>query len=235
MTRPGGIILCGGQSRRMGRPKAWLPFGPEVLLQRVVRLLGEAAGPIVLVAAQGQHLPELPESVVIVRDAIAERGPLQGLSAGLAALPEGVDLVYATATDTPFLCPAWIDRLVELIGMNDLAIPEMRGFLHPLAALYRVSIVLPAVQRLLAADLLRPIYLLDEVRALKVTADSMSEVDPELATLQNLNNPEDYQQALLKAGFETVSLSNHSIPDGGVPRDTDADKDRPFQRIRPRW
>jgi len=29
----GAVVLCGGQSRRMGRPKAWLPFGPELLLQ----------------------------------------------------------------------------------------------------------------------------------------------------------------------------------------------------------
>ena len=40
--RRGAIILCGGASSRMGRDKAWLPFGPdEVMLQRVVRLVGE--------------------------------------------------------------------------------------------------------------------------------------------------------------------------------------------------
>ena len=30
--RVGGILLCGGQSLRMGEPKAWLPFGEERLL-----------------------------------------------------------------------------------------------------------------------------------------------------------------------------------------------------------
>ena len=40
----GAIVLCGGRSRRMGGPKAWLPFGPERLLQRVVRLAGKAVG-----------------------------------------------------------------------------------------------------------------------------------------------------------------------------------------------
>ena len=34
--RFGGGVLCGGESRRMGRPKAWLAFGNEVMLQRVV-------------------------------------------------------------------------------------------------------------------------------------------------------------------------------------------------------
>ena len=50
----GGIVLCGGESRRMGRPKAWLPFGDELMLQRVVRILGEVVNPIVVVAAPGQ-------------------------------------------------------------------------------------------------------------------------------------------------------------------------------------
>ena len=54
----GAVVLCGGESRRMGRPKAWLPFGPELMLQRVVRLIGTVAQPIVVVAA-----PPLPAPV----------------------------------------------------------------------------------------------------------------------------------------------------------------------------
>src|SRR5689334_21043921 len=111
---PASVVLCGGDSRRMGVPKAWLAFGPERLLQRVVRLVGTVARPIVVVAAPGQELPELPADVSIVRDPIAGRGPLQGLAAGLAALPDSLELVYATATDVPFLEPRWITRLAEL-------------------------------------------------------------------------------------------------------------------------
>ena len=57
-----GVVLCGGRSSRMGRPKAWLPFGRELMLPRVVRLLGEAVGPVAVVAAPGQDLPPLPEA-----------------------------------------------------------------------------------------------------------------------------------------------------------------------------
>src|SRR5690349_15807444 len=93
----GAVILCGGQSRRMGRPKAWLPFGPEPLLARVVRRVREVVGPVVVVAAPGQNLPSLPSDVAVARDPVADRGPLQGLAAGLAALPDDVELIYATA------------------------------------------------------------------------------------------------------------------------------------------
>jgi molybdopterin-guanine dinucleotide biosynthesis protein A len=64
----GAVILCGGESRRMGRPKAWLPFGDQLMLQRVVRLAGTIARPIVVVAAPGQELPKLAADILVVRD-----------------------------------------------------------------------------------------------------------------------------------------------------------------------
>src|SRR5258708_37920520 len=85
-TPVAGIVLCGGQSTRMERPKAWLPFGPEVMLQRIVRILSDVVSPIVVVAAVGQDVPDLPQAVEIVRDEHEALGPLAGLAAGLKAL-----------------------------------------------------------------------------------------------------------------------------------------------------
>src|SRR5262245_6026051 len=103
MIRVGGIVLCGGQSKRMGQPKAWLPVAGEAMLARVVRVLGEAVSPIVVVAAPDQELPAMPGDVAIVRDEAKDRGPLQGLAAGLSALQGTVDGVYASSCDVPFL------------------------------------------------------------------------------------------------------------------------------------
>jgi molybdopterin-guanine dinucleotide biosynthesis protein A len=197
----GAVVLCGGESRRMGRPKAWLPFGPERMLQRVVRLAGTVAQPIVVVAAPDQAVPDLPADVAVVRDSVAGRGPLQGLAAGFAALPDPVELVYATATDVPFLQPDWITRLAELIGGDDLAIPFIDGYSHPLAALYRKRTVLPAIGDLLDANRLRPVFLVEAVQTRIVTEAEMRAIDPELRSLRNLNHPGEYQQALRDAGF----------------------------------
>ena len=59
----------------MGVPKATLPFGPETMLQRVVRLLGTVVSPIVVVAARDQSLPELPSDIVVTRDEREQRDP----------------------------------------------------------------------------------------------------------------------------------------------------------------
>ncbi|MHB1558366.1 MAG: molybdenum cofactor guanylyltransferase [Isosphaeraceae bacterium] len=198
---PGAVILCGGESRRMGRPKAWLPFGPEYLLQRVVRLAGVAASPVVVVGAPGQDLPDLPADIQVVRDSVSGRGPLQGLAAGFAALPGTVELVFATATDVPFLEPRWIARLAERIGNADLVIPRVGGYLQPLAALYRKRTMLPAIESLLAGSRLRVRELVDAARAIVLDEDDLRDVDPSFGSVRNLNEPADYDCALRDAGF----------------------------------
>ena len=145
----GGIILCGGKSTRMGSSKALLPFGGETMLQRVVRLLGTVVSPMVVVAAPQQSLPELPGNVIVTRDEREGRGPLEGLRAGLKALPATVEMAYVTSCDVPLLVPGFARHMIELLGDNDIAVMEIDGFPHPLSAVYRRD-TLPHVEALLA-------------------------------------------------------------------------------------
>lgn len=191
----GGVILCGGQSKRMGRPKAWLPFGPETLLQRVARLMGEVVEPLVVVAAPGQDIPELPAAVDIVRDEEQGRGPLQGLLAGLEGLRGKADAAYVSSCDVPFLRPAFIRRLIDLIGEQWICVPRVGEYHHPLAAVYRLEVV-DIVRRLLAADRLRPFFLFEAAPTRVVEADELNASDPTFVSLRNLNTPEEYEKAL---------------------------------------
>ena len=193
-------MLCGGKSTRMGVPKATLPFGPETMLQRVVRLLGTVVSPIVVVAAREQVLPELPNDIVVTHDERDQRGPLEGLRAGLKALPSSVGFAYITSCDVPLLVPEFVERMVELLGDHDIAVMEIDGFPHPLSAVYRRD-TLPHVESLLEKDKLRPVFLFDAVRTRRVRPEEMISVDPELRTLWNLNTREDYLAALADAGF----------------------------------
>jgi molybdopterin-guanine dinucleotide biosynthesis protein A len=190
-----GIILCGGQSKRMGRPKAWLPFAGELMLPRVVRLLQQVVDPIVVVAAPEQDVPPLPDEIRIVRDDEKGRGPLQGLAAGLAALPQTVEGAYLTSCDVPFLRTAFVRRLVQLLGENCICVPRVGDYHHPLAAVYRLD-VLPVVNQLLAENRLRPFFLFEKVPTRVVEAEELVDVDPGFRTLRNLNTPEEYEAAL---------------------------------------
>lgn len=196
------VVLCGGRSRRMGRSKAWLPIEGEVLLQRVVRRLAEAAWPVVVVAAPGQELPPLPDGVLLVRDAAEGRGPLQGIAAGLEAVAPRAARAYVSATDAPFVHPAFVRRVAELqAGGYDVVVPHVGGHHHPLGAVYACSVRGEAAA-LLAEDRLRLSLLLE--RGLTLVAEPellladprLREADPELRSLCNLNTPEDYAAAL---------------------------------------
>jgi molybdenum cofactor guanylyltransferase len=191
----GGIVLCGGRSSRMGKPKAWLHFGSETMLQRVARIVREVVEPVVVVAAVDQDVPSLPDDVAIARDAEEGRGPLQGLLAGLIALEGRVDAVYLSSCDVPLLQPAIIRLIIDLLGKNAVAVPEVDGYAHPLAAVYRLS-VRSTVEELLAANRLRPAFLFDALPTIRVSADQLVHVDPQFLSLKNLNTPEDYESVL---------------------------------------
>ena len=184
----------------MGAPKATLPFGPETMLQRVVRLLGSVTSPIVVVAAGEQELPALPPDAIVARDERQARGPLEGLRAGLKALPPTADAAYVTSCDVPLLEPAFVQRMLELLGEHDIAVMEIDGFTHPLSAVYRRA-TLPHIESLLAADRLRPVFLFDAVSTRRVKPEEMVVADPQLRTLRNLNTRDDYLAALLEAGL----------------------------------
>ncbi len=201
MSAFAAVVLCGGMSRRMGRDKAWLPFGNETLLQRTVRLLGDATSHIIVVAGPDQALPALPGEVIVVRDPVPALGPLQGISVGLAAAEAHADRAYVSPTDAPFVSTAFVGRMRELAAGHDIAMLRDGGHLHPLSAVYATRLHHQA-KALLAADKRRPTGLLDEASARIVTRDdlladsTLASADPDLAALSNLNTPEDYEAAL---------------------------------------
>jgi molybdopterin-guanine dinucleotide biosynthesis protein A len=209
--RKGAIILCGGKSSRMGRDKATLPFGPELMLQRVVRLIGEVVDPegIVVVAAPNQTLPVLPTGVTVARDIHEFRGPLQGLATGFREMGDRFDAVYATACDVPLLARAFVDKMFQLLGEYEVAVPFDGQHHHSLAAIYRPR-VLPHIEGLLESDRLRPRFLYDLVPTREVPVDDLRDVDPQLATLENLNQYEDYLAALVAAGFAAPGETGES-------------------------
>jgi molybdopterin-guanine dinucleotide biosynthesis protein A len=186
----------------MGQPKAGLPFGGESLLARVVRLVSTVTQPVVVVAAPDQPLPgDLPSAVLLARDARPDRGPLEGLAAGMRALPGRAEVAFACGCDAPLVRPAFIARLVELLGDHDAVVPWIDRRFHPLTAVYRLS-VLEHVEAMLADDCLRLHTLFERVDARRVSAEELEVADPRLDSLRNVNGPEDYALALAAAGFE---------------------------------
>ncbi len=185
------IILTGGKSSRMGRPKALLPFDNEPLVTHLVRTLQSCFTDIVVVAAPDQDLPPLP--VTLTRDAVAYQGPVGGMVYGLQAAHG--ELCFITSCDAPFLNLAFIAHLLSLADAYDVVVPHWQERLQPLHAVYRRS-VLPLLQEQLERNELRPIFLYKKVRTREVSEEELRRFDPSGLSFRNMNSPEDYQEAL---------------------------------------
>jgi molybdopterin-guanine dinucleotide biosynthesis protein A len=192
------VVLCGGLSSRMGRPKALLPFGPEALLVRVLRACAEVCGEIVVVAAEGQELPPLPAGVRVVRDAMPEQGPLEGLAAGLAAVR--APAAFCVSCDAPFLRPALVERLFESLGDAAAVRAVAEGRVQPLGAVYRPSLAGKAA-RLVREGRRRVVDLVEGEEARVLREPEVRGADPDLSSFRACNTPEEYAAALRDAGW----------------------------------
>jgi len=179
----------------MGTPKEALDWHGSTLLRRVTGILARSVspGPVVVVSAPGQRLPTLPVSVNVVSDDRPDRGPLQGLAAGLGAVAGRADVAYVSSVDVPLLHPAFVRTVTAsaLAADVDAVVPELAGRRHPLAAAYRVS-VLQTVNQLLAEDRLAMHALLERCRVRVLVGAEL----PAPQSLTNLNEPDDYERAL---------------------------------------
>jgi molybdopterin-guanine dinucleotide biosynthesis protein A len=216
------VVLAGGRSSRMGTPKAALEWHGSTLLYRTTALLARTVrGPVVVVAAPGQELPQLPSGVQVVEDPVEGLGPLQGMATGLAAVVDRAPVAFVCSTDMPFLHPAFLRRVLRgLVPEIDVVLPVARGFRQPLAAGYRTALA-GLIGSLVADGNLRPGMLFKQCRVVELDdaellddAD-LARLDPELDSVVNLNAPEDYREARRRPSPEVVVECFGALVSGG--------------------
>jgi molybdopterin-guanine dinucleotide biosynthesis protein A len=118
------LLLAGGESRRMGRPKALLPVGEATLIEWMASRLGLEFEHLLVSARDERQLPESLRTH-LVRDLRPGAGPLAGIEAGLAATPH--DVLVAVACDMPGVGVELTRRLVEASEGHDAAVPRLGG------------------------------------------------------------------------------------------------------------
>ena len=182
------VILCGGQSSRMGHDKATLRIGSETFLERAIRVAREIAADVIVVSRASQHVPE---GVKVVHDPIENLGPLAGIAAGLAASRSDLNVVIAC--DMPMIKSAVLKRLADLIGEHDACVAVVDGHPSVLCGIYR-SRVAPAAQQLLEQGERRVTALLDRVKTRRVDAALFGDIDPHLDTFFSCDTPAAYRR-----------------------------------------
>lgn len=215
-----GVVLAGGRSSRMGAAKAALEWHGSTFLRQITDVVGRAVdGPVIVVRSPGQPLPALGPQVIVCDDAEEGRGPLQGLATGLAVAERaGASLAFVCSTDLPLLHSAFVEAVLRgftaaaaggSCATPDVVVPRVRGHRQPLASGYRTGLA-THLDALLEAGRSRlsdhfdgvDVRLLDEATLL---ADArLFAADPGLASVFNVNTPEEYRAACARWVPEVV-------------------------------
>ena len=188
-----GLLVAGGQSRRMGRDKRLLELGGRPLLHRALSVL-QSLFPEVIVAL-AEPLPQLTgEGYRVVLDLIPNCATLGGLYTGLSSASH--QRVLAVGCDMPFLNQEALRRLAMIGAQADVAMPRLATGLQPLHAVYSKA-CLPHLEKMAKAQQLK-VQDLAEVDSLTVTLipeQDFLEIDPQLLSFFNINTPADLEFA----------------------------------------
>jgi molybdopterin-guanine dinucleotide biosynthesis protein A len=194
VSRPSGILLAGGASRRFGRPKIVEPVDGSPLFHRPLRALLDSCDDIVIVVAPDAPEPPLPdgaERVSFARDPVAYEGPLAGTRVGL----ERVHAEYAVlvAADMPGVRSELLSLMAERAtgtGRNAIALRDGNGT-RPLPAVLRIEPALTLARSLLETGERRLRALVEGLEPDALPQDLWSGADPLGAWRRDVDVPED--------------------------------------------
>jgi molybdopterin-guanine dinucleotide biosynthesis protein A len=183
-------VLAGGASRRMGRPKAALPYGASTLLEYQTSRLAELFDEVLVVAKEAPDFAAGPGRVVL--DHTADHAAIHGL---VRALEEAEDRVFVVAVDQPAVPPALLRAIAfrSLEGDAAAVVPRAGGRLQPLVAVWRRLCLGRARARAEGGDAGRSLHdLAREVGAEIFDESEWSAIDPSGTAFANLNTLEEY-------------------------------------------
>ena len=191
-----GVLLAGGQSRRMGGgDKCLRTIGGVTILARIIERVQEQVGPLVINAnGDSQRFAEF--GLAVVADVVPEfAGPLAGILSGMEWAAEhapGCHWIASIPTDVPFLPQNFITRLSDAMGKegSDLACAASAGRVHPVIGLWPIKMRANLRHALIDEDVRKIDAFTENYRVAVVSFDS-SPVDP----FFNTNRPEDLEEA----------------------------------------
>ncbi len=195
-----GVILAGGNSRRMGENKALMRLGDDTLIEHVIRRVRPVTDELLLITNTPDVYTAL--NLPMYSDIILEAGALGGIHAGLNYASH--DTALCVACDTPFLAPKLLTYLISILDAYDAVVPYTEGDaddiktpsrkFQTLCTVYSKRCI-PTIGQMLEASELSVHQLYSHIRTRMVPPESWKPFDAEGFSFFNLNTPEDFENA----------------------------------------
>ena len=194
------IILCGGQSRRMGRDKGSMIIQDKPMIKHVLSTLNHQINEVIIVLNDKERIDRYCEfidpsdyefTLTFVEDKIKNKGPLPGIMTGLSQIHSQFSLVLPC--DSPFVSSEYIQTIFNEIDENYQAIVPFHDAENklktsePLHSIYNKNIT-EKIEKLVNEDILHIKGLIAEIDTKFVLIDNKK---IEKKEFRNLNRPED--------------------------------------------
>lgn len=219
------IVLCGGESSRMGFDKFRLPLGDRTFLECVVEKLAMVIDGPIIAAASERTFAEVckikdlinEERFQVVVDQRNDSGPLEGIRVGLQAAGTVAQWAFVTSCDVPLICPQVLGVLQAALEETETeteietpkietpkieaAMPASPERIFGMTAIYRCDVA-SKVAGLIQRRQLRVSGLATELNTKRISLEEIRKADPKLDSMKNLNSPQDYLGFLRERGFD---------------------------------
>ncbi len=200
----GAIILAGGDSKRLGRPKALLDFNGRTLISLMVGRLEKLFSEITVVTDRPELYSDLPVQLTGDLMKKEEKSPLRGIHAGLSFSSHPFQFV--AACDMPFLNLELIQYMARFAPFYDAVVPHVgEGYYQPLHAFYKRSCI-DIIERQVNRGRFKVSEFYSHLEIRFITLPEITRFDPDQQSFININTWEDYEKALeMMAGREETS------------------------------
>ena len=182
-----GVILAGGENRRMGSDKSLLPLNGARLIDHIYSKMSEIFEEVIIATNSGDLYKDIPCNKV--SDVYDGMGPLAGIHSGLKHASN--DRIFVVACDMPFISREVIRNICSHIGSGDVLLPLTHQGHEPLHALYEKS-CLPAIEKVVDMGEKRISSIFDIVKVNEISFQDISNESSDEKSFLNINSPEDY-------------------------------------------
>lgn len=189
----GAVILAGGKSLRLGRPKPLLKLGGVTLIEMIIDRLIPFFQQITVVTDRRELFSGLP--VLLTGDLLTgyEKSPLRGIHAGLSA--SDLPYQFVVACDMPFLNLDLIKHMAVFAPVYDAVVPRIGDYHQPLHAFYRRSCLEP-IRRQVEKEEFKITGFYAGLKVKYIDSAEIAEFDPCQKSFFNINTWTDYEEAM---------------------------------------
>lgn len=194
------IILCGGQSRRMGQDKGSMIIQDKPMIKHILSTLNHHIDEAIIVLNDKSRVDRYSEfinsndysyQITFLEDKIKNKGPLPGIMTGLGKINSNYALVLPC--DSPYVSKKYIETIFSQIDVNYQAIVPYHDETNrlktsePLHSIYKKEIIAD-IEKLVNDDILHIKGLIEKIDTKFVLIDNKK---IEKKEFRNLNRPED--------------------------------------------